>query len=534
MLSKFSKGTIRASRVLIPTLSLLALITGPSLVASAQSSQSNTFVWVLNDGDRIGKDHLIKMTVGGEEQWRTQFGSGRAIGVDPRDGNVWASEGYVDQRNTNQLVKLNFDGIAVRRVQGYGSGAIGVNANDGGVWVRAPDGNVAKLNADGLELLRVPGFDAPASIAVDPNDNSVWIADGGGAAGRKVVKLDSNGQEQFRRNTPGFYSNAPQQIGVDPRDGSAWHSGFGDVFKLSASGAVLAQVGGFDRPTSVAIDARDGSVWVTDFSVTTSGAVVKLDQDGNELLRKDLGFPPHVAAVNPEDGSVWVSIDDALIILSSDGQVLDIVSADGIPRAIVFASPANIDAPDSSYFQVDARMKGKPNGVVQIRYDFEFALPEGSDGIFPATEIVEIRVAGELIPNGVKGSEFVISIPAGSFKQAQSGFFYTWNPLGLRVSVYDGSFVWDYLPSDTWIGRSDSVQSLWAFIHPPVGDKFGYMRIWLPIRDNSYLGEQAFPATNFFDLLFGDTTLKIGEDEWESRVGQLWFSSDRKKLITYE
>lgn len=532
MFSKFSRYISWASRILVPTLSLIAVVTGPCSIASAQGSQSSTSVWVMNTGSRVGEFHLIKLTIDGQEQWRTQFGQSLAIGVDPRDGSVWAPELGADQRNKNQLVKLDFDGIAVRRVQGYRTGTVGVNANDGSVWVGLPNENqVAKLDADGLELFRVPGIDAPASIAVDSNDNSVWIAARGN---RSVVKLDSGGTVLFRRTTPGFYSNAPQQLGIDPRDGSAWHAGFGDVFKLSARGAVLAQVGGFDRPTSVAIDARDGSVWVTDYSVTSSGAMVKLDQDGNKLLRKDLGSPPHVAAVNPQDGSVWVSIDNALIILSSDGEVLGTVSVDGVPRAIVIASAANIDAPDSSYFQVDAHMKGKPNGVVQIRYDFEFALPEGSDGIFPATEIVEIRVAGELIPNGVKGSEFVISIPAGSFKQAQSGFFYTWNPLGLRISVYDGSFVWDYLPSDTWIGRSDSVRSLWAFIHPPVGDKFGSMRIWLPIRDNSYLGEQVFPTTNFFDLLFGDTTLKIGEDEWESRVGQLWFSSDRKKLITYE
>ena len=54
---------------------------------------------------------------------------------------------------------------------------------------------------------------------------------------------------------------------------------------------------------------------------------------------------------------------------------------------------------------------------VFIRYDFTFILAEGSDGIYPAAEVVEIEMPGELNPDGSESSSFVISIPIGSFRE---------------------------------------------------------------------------------------------------------------------
>ena len=181
MRSKYSRSIIWASRVLVPALSVLAVVTGPSLLASAQTSQSSTSIWVMNTGDRVGDSHLIKLTVDGQEQWQTQFGQSLAIGVDPRDGSVWAPELGDNQGNENQVVKLNAHGFVVHRARGYRTDIIGVDPNDGSVWVGLPNENqVAKLDADGVGLLRVSDFDFPSSIAVDPRDSSDWVADGGG------------------------------------------------------------------------------------------------------------------------------------------------------------------------------------------------------------------------------------------------------------------------------------------------------------------------------------------------------------------
>jgi hypothetical protein len=315
-------------------------------------------------GTLVGGSHLIKMTPEGSELWRAQFGQSLAIGVDPRDGSVWAPELGDNQGNSNQVVKLNANGSVVLRVSGLRTEIIGVDPIDGSVLVGLPNENqIVKVDADGVELLRLSGFDAPYSITVDPRDSNVWIADG--APARRVVKLDGNGHELFRRSTPGFFSNSPQQIAIDPRDGSAWHAGFGDVFKLSAGGAVLEQVGGFDRPVSVAVDPRDGSVWVSDFSVTTSGAVVKLDEEGNELVRIALDSPPRIAFVNPEDGSVWAGIEGALVKLSSTGETLATLSVPGTPNAIiaqtvaVFITQVDIDIkPGSDTNPINLKSRG--------------------------------------------------------------------------------------------------------------------------------------------------------------------------------
>jgi hypothetical protein len=55
---------------------------------------------------------------------------------------------------------------------------------------------------------------------------------------------------------------------------------------------------------------------------------------------------------------------------------------------------------------------------VFIRYDFVFMLADGSDGIYPAGEVVEVEIPGNLNPDGSKSSSFVISIPIGSFRHA--------------------------------------------------------------------------------------------------------------------
>jgi streptogramin lyase len=282
-----------------------------------------TFVWIMQ-GERQ-PSILTKLTSGGTMLWQLEpeFGQSLAIGIDPHDGSVWAPN-----LSNNELFKVDAFGKILFRIPGLEGDILNVDPNDGSVWFGGPNENqVVKLNADGVELFRVSGFDFPSSFVVDPYDSSVWVADGGGAAGRKLVKLTANGEELFRRDVPGFFSNAPQQIDVYSVDGSVWHGGFNDVFKWTADGALLIRLGGFDRPVSVAVDQRDGSVWVADLSVVSTGAVVKLDSEGNELIRKDLGIVPLAVSVDSDDGSVWVGtggddIDGAVFKLSPNGEII--------------------------------------------------------------------------------------------------------------------------------------------------------------------------------------------------------------------
>lgn len=308
----------------------------PSAMADSPTLTPQTFLWVIDGGETRGDYYLIKMTADGRELWRTQFEQASDLGIDLRDGGVWTNQQIVDQNFESRLVKLDGDGTIVRQVQGYESGLFAVDPNDGSLWISLISiGDLVKLNEEGVVTARISGLGQPYALAVDSRDSSLWFVDG---TRRKIIKFDHTGEQLVILDTIGFFSDSPQQIAINPGDGSVWHGGLENVFKLSAAGDILAQVSGFDSPIAVAIDANDGTVWVSDFSTTGSGAIVKLDPNGNELFRTDLGSPPLGVAAHPEDGSVWVAIEDGLIKLSPDGFVLTSQSTVHSPTAVMMAT----------------------------------------------------------------------------------------------------------------------------------------------------------------------------------------------------
>ena len=161
-------------------------------------------------------------------------------------------------------------------------------------------------------------------------------------------------------------------------------------------------------------------------------------------------------------------------------------------------------------------------GEIHIAYDFTFKLAEDSDGIYPAAEVVEIEVPGELNPDGSESAAFVISIPIGSFQEGPVGFFYTWNPDGLRVSQQSESYVWDFVEAEGIRRGSSGVRTFWSVIHQRDPGEVLNMSIRMIIRDNRYSKDRfdivtVEPTPKFLELLFGGPTLNIGSDGWESQ-----------------
>jgi len=166
----------------------------------------------------------------------------------------------------------------------------------------------------------------------------------------------------------------------------------------------------------------------------------------------------------------------------------------------------------------------------KICYNFTFRLGEDSDGIYPAAEVVEIEVPGELNPDGSKSSAFVISIPSGSFHGGPSGFFLSWNPPGLKVSQqHNGSSVLDFVKSDgpyTYPGYSAiGVKSLWGWIHQrDVGEG-------ISMSIKMYSGYRT-SEPDFLELLYGAPILRIGNDEWKSYLnGWRWSDHAPKAFV---
>jgi DNA-binding beta-propeller fold protein YncE len=89
------------------------------------------------------------------------------------------------------------------------------------------------------------------------------------------------------------------------------------VVKLDTNGNELVRVEGYSA-RDIAVDPRDGSCWV---AALWGGNIVKLDAIGNELvLVGEVGA--YGISVNPVDGCCWVACPDGVIKLDADGNEL--------------------------------------------------------------------------------------------------------------------------------------------------------------------------------------------------------------------
>lgn len=298
-----------------------------------------SYIWVIDEGNALNQTYLVKLCPNGAEKVRLRFGQSGAIGVDPRDGTVWAPElNDVEEVIYDQIVHVDAHGRVMQRVEGYRTSILAVDPIEGDVWIALPnEAQLVKLAPSGAPVLQVPGSDGPAAIAVDPRDNSIWVAYYGA---QTLTHLSSQGAVLFVTTTPGYFSNAPHQIAVDPRNGDVWYVGAhdGSIYKRSSLGELLVHTSGFDRPVSVAINPYDGSIWVADFSVKTAGATVKLGANGTRITTRVLDSPPHVVGFNPSDRTVWVGIDGALVKLSDKGETLAVITGFTKPNSLAFYS----------------------------------------------------------------------------------------------------------------------------------------------------------------------------------------------------
>ena len=207
--------------------------------------------------------------------------------------------------------------------------SLAVNPNDGSVWV-ADDGAhvVVHLAEDGSELWRGTGFNYPTSVSVDLSDGSCWIAN---RVADQVVHVAADGTELWRGG--GFYR--PGSVSVNQSDRSCWVADTANhqVVHLSATGSQLWRGGSFNAPPSVSVNPADGSCWVAD---KQNHQIVKLTSAGVELLRlSGFSFPNYVA-VDTSDGSCWVANAGAseVVHLAANGTELSRTTGLNVPRTL--------------------------------------------------------------------------------------------------------------------------------------------------------------------------------------------------------
>jgi DNA-binding beta-propeller fold protein YncE len=255
---------------------------------------------------------LVHITADGRKVWGiTGFAGVQSVSVNPRDGSRLVAMGKHDG-GPGRLVRVAANRRELwRRDFGY-LGPVSASSADGSFWVVPAPSTLARLGADGKEVVRVGGFHSLDQVAVDPEDGSCWVADGGG-----LVHVAADGR---RRWQSGGFRN-PVSVSAYPKDGSCWvaDQAAAEVVHLARSEKTLWRGGSFRSPCSVSVNPRDGSCYVAD---SQGKQVARLAADGSELWRKEGFTAPSSITVNPRDGSCWVGDGGDLLHLSADGAEL--------------------------------------------------------------------------------------------------------------------------------------------------------------------------------------------------------------------
>ena len=232
------------------------------------------------------------------------------------------------------LIKLAPDGTEILRISqeqlglDWGLGAIEVKINkvDGTFWFwRAGYPSiVAHLSADTEEILASWTVSSWIKRLTIDSDGGVWLS---GGYDPYTFKYSADGA-LIAKITSSSYPSWPHWCGwvsVNFAEQTVWlTASWNTVVKLNPDGSEILTISGFYNPgTGISVDQTDGSVWVAD---QFNNEVVKLDTNGNELVRVNVGSLPYFVLANPVDGGVWVVFDYAtegpMKRLDSSGNVI--------------------------------------------------------------------------------------------------------------------------------------------------------------------------------------------------------------------
>ncbi len=431
------------------------------------------------------------------ELWRNPFGRPQAVAVSAADGSCWVSMG-------SSMTHVAADGSVIRQVGGVFADSIVVDPVDGSWWAASSTlGRVTHYSSDGEVLWSAEGFSTGCyvDIAVDPGNDSCWVAEGPpyreGGNGR-LTRLTADGTILWSQESlvgpsyltvavnpldhscwlsdPGasrvahvsvdgeeLWSTtaypAPIGVDVDPTDGSCWliYRGPGGVAHLNADGHELSNTAIDGLTESLAADPSDGACLVgMGPNITVPGQVAHFSAEGVKEWSKE-GFPyPAALAVDPEDGSCWVGDlrQARLVHLSATGE--DLWAGAGY-RGV---GSLSVNPGDGSAWLADswnqklARVSSLGEEVWSAAYPATFVAAVPADGscwfIGAEAQVVRLSAAGEEVWSG----QPLGSLPGGSP-----------DPLALpslAVNPNDSS-LWTAHPASDWLVHlASSGETLWS------------------------------------------------------------------------
>jgi YVTN family beta-propeller protein len=301
--------------------------TVPTGIGPADVSADAGHVWVANLGDNsvTEVDQETKAVVGTAPA-HTSVG-GMVAGA----GGVWIAD---SQRE--KLVRLDpaYPSEArpirlARGPQGYENSPLApVAVGHGAVWVAAPEGTIARIDPESLEVDdSIPVTTTPSSIAT--GIGGVWTVDDLTNTAFRIDPASANAV-----TSPIPVGQGPSGVAVG--DGAVWVANTQDdtVTRIDPGTAAVTQtipVG--SRPTGIAAD--DGAVWAAN---SLGGTVSRIDPETNQVeATVEVGEAPQEVTI--AHGQVWVSVQAG----AAAPDAPSVAVGDNVARVVV---PSDTGSPD--------------------------------------------------------------------------------------------------------------------------------------------------------------------------------------------
>jgi streptogramin lyase len=251
--------------------------------------------WVISNGDTV-----YKLNQKGQASPNVipNLTQAQAAEVNPKTGIVWISVSAANAVYRYDPAEADpnaaFKAIPnIKRAR-----AISINPTDDTVWIAGED-VVKKVSGDGQVLAEIAGVYEP-SVSVNVTDGSCWITHSRG----EIYRYDASGTRVVTASLSAKMGE-PKFVTVNPKTGNAWvaDSQSSIIVKLDANGQELLRITDIKAPSSPRVDVRDGGVWL----VSSPARLIKLSADGKRVKEFPGGMAILSICPDPRDGGLWVA-----------------------------------------------------------------------------------------------------------------------------------------------------------------------------------------------------------------------------------